>query len=117
VDTLIMQSMARGRTILIPETGYSSNPGIGGGPDAQAAFFSALFSGLKGGNFAAVNVWSLYDMPEEEVRNAQRAYRIEDVPGSGEFLSSLGLVTRDGSAKPSFSSISEELAKFASCGF
>lgn len=110
LDALIMRSMAKGRPILITEAGYSSHPVIGPGPDAQADFFSNLLAATDGGGFAAVNVWALFDLPEAEARHAQSLYRLDHVVGSGEFLSSLGLITADGNPKPSLGAVINHLA-------
>lgn len=115
-DALVMRSLARGRQILITETGYSSNPAVGGGVTAQAAFLSNLFSSLRGApGVAGISVWALNEMPDTEVRQALLAYGIEPIPGSVEFISGLGLLTRGGTTKPAYSTVSAEMTRSATC--
>jgi hypothetical protein len=105
-DVPLMLSLAGNRTMLLTEVGYASSIEVNGSLDKQSRFYATLLDLVAGskGQIAAVNVWSLNDMPREAVDQTILGYGL-DVPGAAAFLSSLGIRYSSGTPKPTYSTV------------
>jgi hypothetical protein len=105
-DIPLMLHFAGDRKVLLTEAGYASSHAVNGSNEKQKVFFERLFQEIAAskGQIAAVNVWSMNDMPIDIVQQVIDGYSLE-VPGVVPFLSSLGIRTSNGTPKPAYSTL------------
>ncbi len=107
-DVPLMLSFAGNRRVVLTEAGYSSSNDVQGSREKQSRFFSLLFQKVAAskGQIAAVNVWSMNDMPANVVQQVVNSYML-NVPGAAGFLSSLGIRNSKGQPKPAYAALQE----------
>lgn len=112
-DLPLMQYFAGDKKVLLTEVGYASSLEVNGGLDKQADYYTTLLDlvGKSKGQIAAVNVWSLNDMPLDIVTQTTQSYGL-NVPGATAFLSSLGIRDSRGVPKPAYSPVLAAFGQF-----
>jgi hypothetical protein len=102
-DVPTMLAMAGNKQVILTEVGFSTSTASGGGTGLQATFFQNVLDEVRKtrGQIAAVNVWSLNDLTLSLGNSAANYYGVNSSINV-QFLTSLGLRTSMGVAKPAY---------------
>jgi hypothetical protein len=109
---------AAGKPLLYTEIGAPSDPRLGSSNQIQADFYTAVFNALRvsGAKIAAVHFFLLSDPNDAITSRLQSYYGMTSNSAFPIYLGSLGMIDRQGVAKPSWNNFVNQAASLRATG-